>query len=85
MEVKAKQLWQEADTRHIRVVRVLAVEGNVVTIITEMDTYKSKRKPHPTKARLDRFKDHPSASHCGYFLVKDVPIVDYKKIMGWSE
>lgn len=73
MEVKIKvgQLWQEADKRHKRIVRVLAVNGDEITIITESDSYKSSRKYYPTKASRKRFKGRPVSSHCGYFLVEE--------------
>ena len=69
VEIKKDQLWQEADNRYTRVVRILAVDGDTITIITESDSYKASRKPRPTKARRDRFKAHRVSSHCGYFLV----------------
>lgn len=71
-EIKVGQLWQEADNRHKRIVKVLSVDGDTITIITESDTYKATRKCFPTKARRDRFKADKQTSHCGYFLVKDI-------------
>ena len=71
-EIKAGQLWQEADNRHKRIVKVLEVNADKITIITESDSYKATRKCVPTKARRDRFKKGIRTSHCGYFLIKDV-------------
>jgi len=69
MEVKVGQLWQEADNRHVRKVRVLAVLEDTVVIVTESDSWKTTRKFVPTRARLDRFKEGIRASHSGYFYV----------------
>lgn len=71
VNIEIGQLWQEADKRHTRVVRVLSVEGDVITIITESDSYKASRKPRPTKAKRSRFKAHHCTSHCGYFLIEE--------------
>jgi len=72
LDIKIGQLWQEADNRFKRTVRVLEVDKDKITIITEADSYKAARKPIPTKARRDRFKAGVRSSHCGYFLVKDI-------------
>lgn len=71
VEIKEGQLWQEADKRYKRIIRVLAVNGDEITIITESDSYKASRKYSPTKASRKRFEGRPVSSHCGYFLVKE--------------
>lgn len=69
--IKPGQLWQEADNRHTRVVEVLHICGDEITIITRSDTYKASRAYRPTKAKRSRFKVGQRTSHCGYFLVRE--------------
>jgi len=71
VKIKVGQLWQEADKRYKRIVRVLAINGDEITIITESNSYKSSRKYSPTKASRKRFKGSQASSHCGYFLVEE--------------
>lgn len=71
VNIEVGQKWQEADSRHTRIVRVLKVEVDEITIITESDSYKASRKPRQTKAKRSRFKAHRCTSHCGYFLVEE--------------
>jgi len=73
-EVKVGQLWVEADNRHRRIVRVLAVDCDIVTIITESDSNNgfgrgillNRKKYFPTKANIKRF-----GRHGGYFLLRE--------------
>lgn len=69
--IRKGQLWQEADKRHTRIVEVLAVDGDVITIQTVSDTYGAARKRPVSKAKRSRFKSRKCTSHCGYFLVKE--------------
>ncbi len=69
--IRVGTYWQEADYRHTRIVKVLAVGLEKIKIITVSDSHKTSREPRPTLARRDRFKAHCCTSHCGYFQVAE--------------
>lgn len=70
MDVKVGQVFQEADNRHVRYVRVVAIEGDRVRITTVSDSYKATFRPSSTTASIYRFRE--KRKHGGYFLVEDV-------------
>lgn len=74
VNIKPGQLWQEADKRFTRIVEVLEVSANYVSIITRsIDPPGTSTRWRPTRTMRSRFKPGRRSSHCGYFLVKEAP------------